>query len=184
MYVLKTGCQWAMVPAEVTGCSGKTAWRRMDQWASVGVWDALHEQLLTELNSQGAIDWTTGVVDGGSQRAVFWGAFTGPSPTDRAKNGVKSHALTDRTGVPLLVRVSAGNRHDVTQLLPLIDARRSALIRGRVGRPRGKTDRILADRGYDYDSYRRQLRARGITPVIARRLHRERIGPRARTLGR
>jgi transposase len=76
MYVLKTGCQWAMVPAEVTGCSGKTAWRRMDQWASVGVWDALHAQLLSELNSQGAIDWTTGVVDGGSQRAVFGG----PSP--------------------------------------------------------------------------------------------------------
>jgi transposase len=24
MYVLRTGCQWAMVPAETTGCSGKT----------------------------------------------------------------------------------------------------------------------------------------------------------------
>jgi transposase len=51
MYVLKTGCQWAMVPAEVTGCSGKTAWRRMDQWAAAGVWEELHESLLAELNS-------------------------------------------------------------------------------------------------------------------------------------
>lgn len=65
--------------------------------------------------------------------------------------------------------ISAGNRHDVTQLLPLIDARREAPVKGRVGRPRGKTDRILADRGYDYDTYRRQLRARGVVPVIARR---------------
>ncbi len=65
--------------------------------------------------------------------------------------------------------MSAGNRHDVTQLLPLIDSRRHAPIAGKVGRPRGKTDRLLADRGYDYDTYRRQLRARGIVPVIARR---------------
>jgi transposase len=28
---------------------------------------------------------------------------------------------------------------------------------------------LLADRGYDYDKYRRLLRARGITPAIARR---------------
>jgi transposase len=71
--------------------------------------------------------------------------------------------------VPLAVTLSAGNRHDVTQLLPLIDSRRKAPIAGKVGGPRGKTDRILADRGYDYDKYRRQLRARGIVPVIARR---------------
>jgi transposase len=73
MYVLRTGCQWAMVPASETGCSGKTAWRRMDEWDRAGVWDKLHDTLLAELNSQGAIDWTTGVVDGSSQRAVFGG---------------------------------------------------------------------------------------------------------------
>lgn len=73
MYVLKTGCQWAMVPADLTGCSGKTAWRRMDQWDQAGVWDALHERLLAELNAQDGIDWSTGVVDGSSQRAVFGG---------------------------------------------------------------------------------------------------------------
>ena len=28
---------------------------------------------------------------------------------------------------------------------------------------------LIADRGYDYDKYRRQLRKRGITPEIARR---------------
>ena len=73
MYVLRTGCQWAMVPAELTGCSGKTAWRRMDEWDKAGVWDKLHDRLLAELNAQGAIDWSTGVVDGSSQRAVFGG---------------------------------------------------------------------------------------------------------------
>jgi transposase len=42
-------------------------------------------------------------------------------------------------------------------------------VGGRPGRPRRKPDRLLADRGYDHDSHRRALRARGITPEIARR---------------
>jgi transposase len=42
-------------------------------------------------------------------------------------------------------------------------------VRGRVGRPRRRPERLVADRGYDHDSHRRQLRARGIRPLIARR---------------
>jgi transposase len=42
-------------------------------------------------------------------------------------------------------------------------------IRGRRGRPRRRPRELFADRGYDHDIYRRQLRARGITPRIARR---------------
>ena len=37
------------------------------------------------------------------------------------------------------------------------------------GRPRRKPRELFADRGYDHDIYRRRLRARGITPRIARR---------------
>jgi transposase len=42
-------------------------------------------------------------------------------------------------------------------------------VRGKVGRPRQRAERLLADRGYDHDKYRRALRARGVKPVIARR---------------
>jgi len=42
-------------------------------------------------------------------------------------------------------------------------------VRGCVGAPRRRPQRLLADRGYDHDVYRRRLRARGITPQIARR---------------
>ncbi len=40
-------------------------------------------------------------------------------------------------------------------------------MRGKVGRPRRRPDRVCADR--DYDARRRELRQRGITPEIARR---------------
>jgi transposase len=42
-------------------------------------------------------------------------------------------------------------------------------VRGAVGRPRRRPDRIVADRGYDHDKHRRLVRERGIKPVIARR---------------
>lgn len=63
--------------------------------------------------------------------------------------------------------LTGGNRHDVTQLMPLLEA--IPHIRGTRGRPRHRPRRLLADRGYDYDKYRRLIRARGITPKIARR---------------
>ena len=63
--------------------------------------------------------------------------------------------------------LTGGNRNDITQLLPLLDA--VPPVRGLVGRPLRRPRRIYADRGYDFDKYRRLLRARGITPHIARR---------------
>jgi transposase len=42
-------------------------------------------------------------------------------------------------------------------------------VRGCVGRPRRRPDRVIADRGYDHDKYRRQLHRRGIKSEIARR---------------
>jgi hypothetical protein len=64
-------------------------------------------------------------------------------------------------------RVTGGQRNDVTQLLPLIDG--VGPVTGKPGRPRKRAERVLADRGYDHDKYRRELRKRGVKPVIARR---------------
>ena len=95
------------------------------------------------------------------------GSATGPSPVDRARNGSKHHLLVDATGIPLAWTVTSGNRNDVTQLIPLVE--RIPPVRGKVGRPRKRPDRVTADRGYDHDTYRRELRRRRITPEIARR---------------
>ena len=62
---------------------------------------------------------------------------------------------------------TGGNRNDVTQLIPLPD--KVPPVRGRVGRPRRRPERLLADRGYDHDKYRRLVWKKGVKPVIARR---------------
>jgi len=98
---------------------------------------------------------------------LFKGALTGPSPVDRARTGSKHHLLCDASGIPLAISLTGGQRNDVTQLLPLLDG--VGPVRGKRGRPRQRPDRVLADRGYDHDKYRREVRARGVKPVIARR---------------
>ena len=45
-----------------------------------------------------------------------------------------------------------------------------SVVQGRRrGRPRRRPGKVYADRGYDHDKYRKQVREKGITPVIARR---------------
>jgi hypothetical protein len=65
------------------------------------------------------------------------------------------------------VTLTGGNRNDVTQLIPLLNA--VPKVRGRRGRPRSRPLTVYADRGYDHNKYRRLVRARGIRPHIARR---------------
>ncbi len=89
----------------------------------------------------------------------------GPSPVDRARPGCKHHLIVDRH--QLAVTLSGGDRHDVTQFLPPLDA--VPPFRGLRGRPRRKPRHLYADRGYDVDKYRRLLRQRGIKPMIVRR---------------
>jgi len=97
----------------------------------------------------------------------FWGAKTGPNPTDRGKNGSKHHMVTDSNGIPLAMRLTGANRHDVTQLLPLVDE--IPPIAGKVGRPLRHPASLLGDRGYDSEPHRQQLRRMGIQPVPAQR---------------
>ncbi|MFJ6694446.1 IS5 family transposase, partial [Streptomyces sp. NPDC091294] len=166
LYVLHTGIQWEYLPRDLGFGSGMTCWRRLRDWNEAGVWQRLHEILLAELNAAARLDWSRCVVDSARQGAKR-GQHTGPSPVDRGRAGSKHHLITDGHGTPLAVLLTGGNRNDVTQLLPLLDA--IPPVRGRVGHPRRKPDSLFADRGYDHDIYRDQVRARGIVPAIARR---------------
>jgi transposase len=87
---------------------------------------------------------------------------------DRRKPGTKHHLLVDGGGrAPVSFAVTAANRHDVTQLLPLVDA--IPAVKGKPGRPRRRFDKTQGDRAYDSKRHRRGLRKRRTEPVLARR---------------
>ncbi len=92
------------------------------------------------------------------------GEKTGPSPVDRRRPGSKHHIICEGRGIPLAVILTGGNRHDITELLPLVDR---VPPTGRYGKFRPKA--LLADRAYDSRRHREALRERGITPRIAKR---------------
>jgi transposase len=83
LFVLKTGIPWEDLPQEM-GCGcGMTCWRRLRDWQAAGVWDRLHQFLLTRLHEVGKINWSRAVADSASVRAVFGGAKQAPvRPTE------------------------------------------------------------------------------------------------------
>ena len=167
LFVLHTGIGWEHLPQEFGFGSGMTAWRRLRRWHQTGVLARLHQALLARLQAAGRIDWSRAIIDASYVQAKKGGSGLGLSPVDRGRPGVKHHVLIDGHGVPLSWSATPAHRNDITQLLPLIDA--IPHVRGRVGRPRHRPACLIADRGYDHDSYRRQLARRGIKPLIARR---------------
>ena len=167
LFVLKTGIAWSDLPCEMGCGSGVTCWRYLRAWNRAGVWQCFHQVLLEELREADQIDWSRAVVDSASLRALEGGEKTGPNPTDRRKLGSKHHVVTDGRGIPLASTLSAANRHDVTQLLPTVDA--IPAIAGKPGHPRRRPEWLLGDRAYASAAHRAALRQRGIRPLLAER---------------
>ena len=165
LFVLHTGIRWEFLPEDLGFGSGMTCWRRLRDWNDAGVWQRLHELLLAELRAAGLLDFSRAAVDGSHVRAMKGGNKTGRSPVDRGRTGSKHHVIVGADGIPLAATLTGGNRNGVTRLIPLIKA--VPPIRGKRGRPRQRPDLVYADRGYDHDTYRRQVRELGITPIIA-----------------
>jgi len=87
----------------------------------------------------------------------------------RSRGGLttKIHLVCDGKVRPLGFTVSAGQRHDSTQMEAALDAIRVPR-KGR-GRPRKRPERLNLDKGYSYPRCRRALRRRGIGAMIPER---------------
>jgi hypothetical protein len=136
-------------------------------WNEAGVWQLLHELLLSELRAADLLDFSRAAVGSSHIRAMRGGPTTGPSPVERGKAGSKHHLIVEAHGIPLAAITTGGNRNDVTQLIPLIQA--IPPIRGKRGQPLRRPRYLYADRGYDHEVYRDKVRRFQITPHIARR---------------
>jgi len=77
VFVLRSGIPWQMLPQELGCGSGMTCWRHLRDWQRAGVWDLMHFALLDWLARSDQIDWSRGVVDSCSIRALYGGDQTG-----------------------------------------------------------------------------------------------------------
>ncbi|MFD0479936.1 IS5 family transposase [Nonomuraea thailandensis] len=165
VYVATTGCAWRQLPP-VFGASWQTVHRRFTEWSAARVWAKLYRVLLDELGARGELDWSRCAIDSVSVRAMKGGPDRPESARSR-QEGSKIHLITERTGLPIAVAISAANLHDSVALEPLV--RSIPPIRSRRGPRRRRPGRLHGDKGYDYPRLRAFLRGRGIVPRIARR---------------
>lgn len=88
----------------------------------------------------------------------------------RSRGGLttKLHLAVDGKGRPLSIVVTQGQRHDSTQLEPVLDGIRVPRP-GERGRPRKRPEHLVGDKGYSYATCRRLLRRRGIPHTIPER---------------
>ncbi len=157
LWRLRTGAPWRDVPARYG--PWQTCYYRFVRWRRDGTWDRVMVcvQMATEVAR--AIPWTVSVdstVVRAHQHAA--GARRQPSTADR-EQGVqypldeglgrsrggwttKLHLACDGQGRPLAVVLTPGQRHDSTQLGPVLDAIRVPRP-GRRGRPRKRPDHPL-----------------------------------------
>jgi transposase len=61
--VLRWGIPWNELPNTPGRPSGKTCWRRFDEWQKAGVWPQLVERLQTRLAQADQVDWERAIVD-------------------------------------------------------------------------------------------------------------------------
>ena len=89
------------------------------------------------------------------------------NPADRGKLCSKRHIVVDARGIPLVILVSAANRHDSMLFEKCMDA--IPVVAGVRGRVRKWLAKLHEDKGCDYKRCGAYLRRRGIASRIARR---------------
>jgi len=105
-YVLRSGCQWRMIPHDLV--PWWTAYRWYRTWAADGTWDAVHDQLRALVRIAAGKDPhpSAAVLDAQSVKSSEGGQARG---FDMAKKttGRKRHLITDTLGLVLVVMVTA-----------------------------------------------------------------------------
>ena len=119
LHVLRTGCQWKMLPQEYG--SGSTCHRRFQQWNELDIFKKIWIRLLKIYDNLIGINWTWQSIDNISIKSPLGGAMTGNNSTDRSKLGTKSHILTDKEGIPLSVVISSASTHDIKLVTEVVD---------------------------------------------------------------
>jgi transposase len=179
---VRTGAPWRDVPRRYG--PWQSVYGLFRRWQRDGTWAAIVTALQALADAAGRITWDISV-DSATARAHQHAAGarrnslmqkeppggTGPAePADhglgRSRGGLttKFHLACEQRQKPLAILVTAGQRGDSPQFIPVLEAIRVPRAGG--GRPRTRPDRVLGDKAYGSRANRRYLRRRGIRCTI------------------
>jgi transposase len=179
IWILATGAPWRDLPPQYG--SRQTVSSRFYRWQHAGIWPRLLQALQRLADCQGQLDWSVHFVDSTIVRAHQHAAEARGGQADqalgRSRGGfsTKSHVRADRCGKPLVLLVTAGQRHDQTMFEPLLE--QGEVRRAGRGRPRQRPGRLVGDKGYSSRHIRQWLRQHGIRLTIPHKRNERQRGP-------
>ncbi|MFF7234700.1 IS5 family transposase [Streptomyces sioyaensis] len=173
LYRVRTGVQWRDLPERFG--PWETVYKRHRRWSADGTWQMLLSRIQATEDAEGGIDWEVSV-DSTAVRAHQHAAGARKTPPAAVpQRGVgRGTNRVDPVLRKLAVRLEEGQIGECLEQV--------SVPRARVGRPRTRPDRVLADKAYTSRMNRRYLRRRGIRHTIPERLdqhrHRKNRGSR------
>jgi len=138
-YLLKTGCQWRMLPLHFP--SWKLVYYYFTKWKNDGTIELIHELLRdkTRRRAGKSESPSVGIIDSQSVKTTRIGGLNRGIDGGKKTKGRKRHIIVDTMGLLLAVVVHAANEHD-SKSAPMVIAE----LRGRFVR----LVKIIADGGY------------------------------------
>lgn len=138
-YLLKTGCQWRMLPSEFAPWNSVYYYYR--KWKNNGTIEEIHEVLRNMVRARVGKSQSPSVacIDSRSVKTSRSGGLERGVDGGKKVKGRKQHIITDTLGLLLVVVVHAANMHDSKSAPKVIEK-----LRGRFDR----MECIFADGGY------------------------------------
>lgn len=110
-YVLRSGCQWRMIPNDLLPWDAAYRWYRA--WVKDGTWDRIHDALREQVRISAGRDPSpsAAIVDAQSIKSSEGGEARG-FDMGKKTTGRKRHLVVDTLGLILVVMVTAANVQD------------------------------------------------------------------------
>lgn len=157
-FIMRTGAQWRELPS----CYGKwrTIHKRYECWCRKGIWNQILEVFSNDYDGESIMIDAT-IIRAHPCAAGYEKGQHDREALGRSKGGftTKIHAVVDALGQALKFSLTPGHRHDITQA--------SYLIEG------FENSNVIADKGYDSETFIEQIEKQRCTPVIPPRSNRK-----------